>query len=308
MWSYAPLLDESGNLYVRTVEGIAKVDPAGRLAAAFGTNGHAQTPWIQDGRGTFVRDASGSLVLLGPRAEAVPSAVSKLDRDGKLVPTFGDGGMVRFPLLPYPDFSIAETVATDARGNIFVGGRAAHSSAAFVVKLDPDGRTASGFGVAGFWTAPPICGISPQAIVFDAVGKMLVGCGGVIFRLDEFGNLDPTWGLLGAATPLGNQGPNGAGNVTSLLVASNGEIFAAGIVGAATPCTDFIIARLDDRGAPVSGFGIQGRVTVDVASRDGVTNVAMDGSGRLYVSGLSIPGCTTSTPVADATFSVTRLR
>lgn len=307
--AHSPLLDEAGNLYVMTSEGIAKLDPDGRLVTSFGTNGVALAPGMVGGAGSFARDGAGNLVLAG-YAQTSAVAISKFDRDGRLVASFGSAGVHRLQApAGYPGQNSVDAVALDAQGNVFVGGHGfaltTAARLAFVAKLDADGRIATDFGDAGFWHAPPICSSrAPHAIAFDAFGYVHVACEPAIFKLDNHGNLDHSFGLLGVSTPLG-------GAVTSLHIASNGEIFVAGARDTAQPqsfCTDFIAAKLDVRGAPVTGFGAGGRVIIDVDNNDYVASVAMDGSGRLYVSGVSIGPCSIRRPVPESIFSVIRLR
>jgi uncharacterized delta-60 repeat protein len=306
----SPLLDESGNLYVRTQDGIAKLDPAGRLATSFGSGGVALTPALASETGSFARDAAGNFVVYGRSASHAGVAVSKFDRDGRIVASFGNGGTANVPLVPgLPRQNDYDAIAVDAQGGIFLGGHAFSEATAdvrsFVLKLDANGAIATGFGLEGYWYAPASCSTwAPQAITFDHDGSIYVGCDAYLFRLDASGAPDTAFGAMGAMTPL-----VGGGRVTTVLLEPGGELLVAGAQNSLpVGCTDFALVRVDRRGNLFPEFGNAGRAYVNVDGKEEFANIAMDGAGRVYMSGSSIGPCVITRPVAESTFSVIRWR
>jgi hypothetical protein len=81
----------------------------------------------------------------------------------------------------------------------------------------------------------------------------------------------------------------GAGSAPwTLAVRSNGDIYVGGSSNATpsdtTPCSDFLIAKLDPRGEAVTSFGTSGVAMFDIAG-DAITDIGFDGDGRLYAGG-----------------------
>jgi uncharacterized delta-60 repeat protein len=104
--------------------------------------------------------------------------------------------------------------------------------------------------------------------------------GGYVARFNEDGMLDPSFGLGGVVAYPANE-PNSSDNLT---MSQHGTLLFSGILGG---CREYamvgvMLGRLTATGARDEGFGKFGQVTLDWVRR-----IAIDGSGRIVVLGLS---------------------
>jgi hypothetical protein len=101
----SPVLDQAGNLYVLTVEGIHKLDPAGNPERSFGDAGIASVPlYLRLGSiyafGVLRRDPAGNLYVIGSitvrpgrAGPTVPVVYRPVDREAR--PERPAGNVVR---------------------------------------------------------------------------------------------------------------------------------------------------------------------------------------------------------------------
>jgi hypothetical protein len=110
---------------------------------------------------------------------------------------------------------------------------------------------------------------------------------GLIHKLDRGGQVVPTYRESGLRTGLFGSDLGNA--VQTLRVGGTGHLYAGGWRENPTPpdfWSDFAVARLDAAGDAVTDFGNNGVVVLDNA-RDSVSDLHIDGRGRLYVGGPS---------------------
>jgi uncharacterized delta-60 repeat protein len=173
-------------------------------------------------------------------------AAVRLTADGKLDPTFGDGGRVHLPFdLGGPEFSdFANAVAVRPDGTIVLAGTARFPDGNLVVaaRLTADGKldpTYDGDGKAG---AP---GYS-EATAFMPDGRV-VFAGSELVRLTADGQPDPTFGTGGrAATPFNNPSDGIAFRPQGLAVQPDGDVLLAG-----RRYSDGLLARVLGSPSPV---------------------------------------------------------
>jgi antitoxin (DNA-binding transcriptional repressor) of toxin-antitoxin stability system len=160
------LLRPDGGAYVSSYAGIRAVAPDGSLDTAFagGTLERGELPgwrafWLltvrPDGR-----------VLLGARRSAGGTFVLQLTPDGRLDPTFGEGGATRVPFA---------ALVRVVRGGELVGVAARGRYAARVFRLTASGRRRRAFGVrgvAGWWRRDGYGYVAD--VVQDARGRIYV--------------------------------------------------------------------------------------------------------------------------------------
>lgn len=240
--------------------------------------------------------ADGKIVLGGRAAEHLGDfALIRLDRDGQLDPTFGNGGRV------LTDFGGAsETIyalAIQADGKIVAAGtttRAATGADLAVARYLPSGELDSTFGTGGkVVTALGDDADTAYALVIQPDGKLLVGGDsnrgssqtGVDFALVRYtqaGALDPTFGTAGVVlTSIASDG--GRESIYALAIqAVDGEdrIVAAGGEG------DFTIVRYRANGALDTTFGNGGKAAHLFDSPIGAARaIAMTPAGAIAVAG-----------------------
>jgi hypothetical protein len=308
------LVDEAGAFYFMVAPGIRKVDAEGRLVPSFGVGGLASNEsWDAGnywGGSTIARDRAGNLYLAGSKVRTQGNlvdslmAVAKFDREGRVVSSFGSGGM----RVLEGQGGFVKAVAVDDAGNVYLGGSLSGRPTLVVVKLNAAGELAADFAAGGIWMGPE-CGPSTAgtaAMAIDASGNLIVagGCptpgsngGARVFKLDARGAVISSFREGGTRGGLFGGDPTGpgqllAGNyVNMLLVGPAGEIYAAGarIVDTPSQC-HFAVAKLDANGNPVAGFAANGVAILDEFI--GWTHaLALDREGRLYVGGLSPASC-----------------
>ena len=74
----------------------------------------------------------------------------------------------------------------------------------------------------------------------------------------------------------------------SSVVTDGSDIVALGSFNKSNFNIDALVIRLDHTGATVPGFGTNGVVTNDLATADYMTDVAVDTSGRVVVTGQAV--------------------
>ncbi len=266
---------------------LARLSADGHLDPSFGTGGIT----VSDLRAQHLSpvallplDDGGVLVGLDQDSATSDFAVARYGRAGRLVPTYGLGGIATVDL-GASDHLAAITAARDGR-IIAVGSSAAadHQSIA-VARLTPTGILDRSYGKAGRVQFRPG---GPYALAGSVtrVGEGVLIAGGVndasgqasfLARLDAHGRLLPGFGLKGVLRLDAPGVPDSAGLP---VVMSDGTVAFARMVGDG-PFAGLLQRVQSDTGAPVASFGSGG--TVDLgASR--VEDLLADGPGLLTSS------------------------
>lgn len=311
-------------------EGIAKFDADGRPVVAFGTNGRAlaSSPLLVAFE-SLARDEQGNLYLLDARSKPIFPGdpdfgydwfMSKFDREGSLVPSFGSSGTRLLNLaLGRAEF---HTTLGARGGALYVGSstyQMGQGERAVIAKLDTRGNIDPSFGVSGVWLGPVDTLV--QALALDASGNLVVGLGGShivvglggnhIARLSPSGQIDPSLrdpgerpGFFGTE-PRDSSGNPPASTVYALLAAPSGDIYAAGARWSSA-CGDFAVKKLDSQGDVVTAFANEGVFLVERAAGE-FRDIALDRQGRLYALGLSNVSCGVGRPTGNRTAVVHRL-
>ncbi len=242
--------------------------------------------------------ADGKVVVAGRAAEHLGDfALIRLDRDGQLDPTFGDGGRVLTDFSGTADTAYALAIQPD--GKIVAAGTTTGAGTASdfaLARYNADGSLDASFGTAGkVTTALGNDADTAYAIVLQADGKLVVGgdsnrsssTTGIDFALVRYtaaGALDPTFGSAGIAlTPIVASG--GRDSIYALALQTvDGEtrIVAAGGEG------DFALARYTASGALDTTFGTGGKTSGIFGSTIGAARaVAITPAGAIAVAGHS---------------------
>ena len=295
-----PVLDEAGGFFAISGDPsslrhyVAKYDQNGNVVTTYGDGGRAWLDFLKgytlDGGFDLARDSAGNLYVATSRypQPGMPEfVVAKLDRDGRPVLSFGDGGSTA--LLPGGKSAQAYAIAVDPSGNVYVSGLLWSEFQPVVVKFGPDGRPSASFGNGGVWTTSSCrSSLGARALAFDNAGNILVGtqCNPVaaIYKLDSSGKLLTSFGEGGVRSAV--FGGVALYSILALEVATNGDVYAAG-AGEVQPQTckgDFGIAKVDTNGTPVATFGTSGLALLPV-STDYLTDIGIDAQGLIHVGG-----------------------
>lgn len=270
----------------------------GDLDPTFGTGGkqfvdfHGQT---DDGWAVAIQ-SDGKIVVAGrstPAPIAADYAVARLNVDGSLDPTFGDGGLVTTEAAR---FSEARAVVIQPDGKILIAG-VAHSALDDdfgLARYNSDGSLDTGFGNGGLVQTRfrPIgegtFQESVSAIVLQSDGRIVAaGVSDLDFALARYnvdGSPDTSFGTDGngrVVTPLGS-----AERIRGAALQADGRLVVAG--GTAG---DFALARYNVDGTLDTTFGSAGIVITDIGgAQDEARSVAILGDGRIVAFGTTATG------------------
>ncbi len=214
--------------------------------------------------------ADGKILIAGHVYEnAGDFAVVRLERDGKLDSSFGDGGKVLTDFDGRSDEAYA--IAVDDDGKIVVAGSSGSEGKNdfAVVRYTTDGELDEDFGDGGkVLTSFTDDSDSAYALTLQADGKIVVGgeanfgtsATGQDFALARYntdGSLDDGFGEAGLTTLAlaSDAGRDVIYALASVEIDGETRLLAAGGEG------DFALARFDENGDPDPTFGVEGKVT-----------------------------------------------
>ncbi len=325
-----PLATLGGRLLVR------RYDTRGRLRRSFGRRGTAllRLPQGLATASDMAVQPDGAVVLAGEvgREGTRDGVVVRLDRRGRLDPSFGDGGVRTLDLGSQSDRTTALALQPD--GAIVVAGTTLtrlpyrYYTSSYVGRLLGDGRLDPGFGTGGIVALPdygadgPIdSSVDMKAVTVRADGAIVTAGttgsasrdarGPTVALLTSDGCLDPALDGDGVSFPspdfLTAPPDLGVSNVAAMVpdprrrrlhLAGNNYDGANG---------DFLIMALDATSlAPDPTFGRRGVATVDIAggSTDYARAVVVDGRGRIVLAGSALENDTGRR--ANARFALAR--
>jgi len=332
----------AGRLLVGGGHGVQVLDRRGHLDRGFGGDGSLNLPSAAGSRfapRAVAVDPRGRLLVVGdsvfpesenpspPLGNGLPVFTPEVVRilrflpDGKLDPTFGQGGVVETDLgLPPPVGTKGETlgphpsiqatgIAVSPEGQIVVTGAAVGglgeacehdifsavgSSAAWVARFTGSGAADPGFGSDGLVGGHEM---AENPLGATVVGEPVVGPdGGITYRSTGVDRCDRGSSHFGIArlTPAGQTDPgfgrDGAfvGFFTALASGPGGSLFALEqqFGGAKEPVKARVL-RVAADGRLDRGFGHHGRATVRLGRSQTTTldALAVDGRGRILVGG-----------------------
>lgn len=287
-----------GALVVSTVASAALAVRGGVLDRSFGARGTVVTDFGAHETAFDVVPVSGGKLVLAGTSESGPAthaALARYERDGKLDPSFGDGGHV------VGDWGAAEErafgVAGYPGGRLLVAGlvRAAGGAADLAVARYGAGGSPDGTWGEGGLARTDFAGASDAAaaVAVQRDGKV-VAVGSTrrpgeatdfaVARYDAEGRLDPSFAGDGrAVVDFGGQDA-----ALALAIQANGRMVVAGYAGGDRPADDrqVALARLRADGTLDPAFGTGGRTVTNLPGADDLaTGIALQKDGRILVSG-----------------------
>jgi uncharacterized delta-60 repeat protein len=234
----------------------------------FGDKGVVLVKELTGGEAThLLPTADGGVVGSGFQVvDGLPTAlVFRLDSRGRLVPGFGQGGIVRFPA---GAFSLATRLAVQPDGKIVVTGFSSQDFGNIdisVHRILADGELDHAFGAAGEKIVDLSEDDEATSVVVQPDGKLVLSGttarnnDAVAVRLQRDGSLDRLFGTGGIATLSARGIDNGSG----LALQPDGKV---DIVGDTRPTADdpkdAVIFQLLPNGRPDASFNGAGQVVL----------------------------------------------
>ncbi|MFO0674271.1 MAG: hypothetical protein U0235_32455 [Polyangiaceae bacterium] len=182
--------------------------------------------------------------------------VARLTPQGAPDSTFGTSGVSVIDTSP--NMTSVFKLRVDDGGRIYVAASTTGAGPR-VVRLTQSGGLDTTYGGGGF-SDPALGSGGMHGFELDAVGRVHLATTrngqAIAARLNESGNLDPTFGAGGVATS-GMSGSKGRG----LVVTPDGKVVLGCIVTGATD--DLGLVRFDDKGSLDASFGSGGSVVLE---------------------------------------------
>ncbi|MFO0736752.1 MAG: hypothetical protein U0270_12785 [Labilithrix sp.] len=267
----------------------------GMLDTSFGAGAAPGSVVLPVGAGddygyTMAVQADGKILVAGRAAENLGDfAVVRLDRDGKLDPTFGQGGKVMTDIAGGADTAYA--IGVQADGKIVVAGTALNGASGqdfALVRYEANGELDASFGAGGkVTTAFSSDADTAYALLLEADGSIVVG-----------GDANSGASTTGLDFALARYAPDGKlqWKTTSPISSGSGrdsiyslakqEIDGKSFLVAAGGEGDFAVARYDLEGKLDPSFAKQGKIAPPFESAIGAARaVAIDANGNIVVAG-----------------------
>jgi uncharacterized delta-60 repeat protein len=291
---------------------IVRYLPDGALDGSFGQGGVARVPFGACGEELprasvldLAIEDDGDIVAAGHACDGDPYddvAVARLRPDGRLDPSFGDGGKVFIDASPAWT-GAAHGVAVDGDGRIVLTGEVAvDGRSAFVARLTPGGALDSSFAGGGLRVLPQV-GTSARGFELGVLPDRRVVLNGVavvdgfsdgwfVRRLLPDGSDDPSYDGDGVALVRGRTGDSALG----MALHDGGAVTLAGQRCEEGVACHMGVARLGPAG------GLEWQTVVPAAGESMARAVAEGPGGSLAVVGWA------GDAEARYVFAVTRLR
>jgi uncharacterized delta-60 repeat protein len=281
-----------------------RLAPAGALDHTFNVTGQAVVPFTAAGGGQPAAVAvqpDGKIVVAGSAAGAAGNsdmAVLRLNPDGTLDPSFGQGGKVVVPIGAGGPSNAATLVKVQGDGKILLAGTASLGgpAAGFAfARLNPNGTPDAGFGTGGVTTES--VGDASKGTVLDLVfqpggagGTSILAAGPVtssgpasvvVTRLTASGQVDATFGTNGLVTSqTGNFHPD------ALAIQGDGKVVALGpTILSLSSGIFFSLIRINADGTRDSGFNF-----TSAGRSANPATLTLQPDGKILVAGEGLPG------------------
>ncbi len=223
--------------------------------------------------------------------------VARYNANGTLDTSFGTGGHTTTDFNRLTDH--ANAVALQADGKILAAGWATArngSTNVGLLRYNANGTLDTSFGGKGSkgLVMTNVGGGGADAIVVQPDGKIVVAdsnAGGltVLARYTADGTLDTTFGSGGKLVT--NIRLASQTRMASIALQGDGKIVLAGtVIDPATSTPEFVVARFNSNGTTDSTFGSGGMVIAHPGYTDHFGGVAIQGDGKIVVSGSESSG------------------
>nr|MCU0431275.1 gliding motility-associated C-terminal domain-containing protein [Cytophagaceae bacterium] len=269
-----------------------KLDNQGNLATDFSSDGISIWPKLNPGDDvkSFGLLSTGELILAGITVQMSPVTeilLSKLNANGDLITTFGDGGYVMFnyqnkisdvyKILPLNNGNFVVSCSRDSSNG---------SRYMCLVMFDSGGNLVNTFGTGGIFLSDFVINqfelidivqdVDPNKIICimpDGLqGSRIVK----VIRLNQLGVVETAYGTGGV-----QQLSNGTDNIMGFSsMDASGNLYIP--LAAETTSYSYAIAKLDNTGRPVSGFGNSGILNITQPSTSNYLSIIHVIGNNLY--------------------------
>jgi len=315
-----PLLVFLGDLTV------ARYNSNGSLDSSFGRGGIVTLEFGDQGSYGFALalQADGKIVVAGTHfvdfstddSSNTDFALARLNNDGALDPTFGNGGLVTtdfdtfnddaFSLLIQPDGKIIAVGSAKNPTNFYDFAAARYlSNGTLDTTFGIAGKVRTDFGAHNFDQARAAV-LQPDGRLV-AAGFAISHGGGVqnfaLARYDSRGKLDSTFANTGKTqVDFGSC----CQSAYSLLQQADGKLIAVGYPNSGASDSDFLLARLNDNGSLDETFGVGGQVRTSFGDLNGGANGAvLQPDGKIVVVGFQATASAKTVDIAIARYQNT---
>ena len=285
------------------VMALARLNRDGSLDTSFGNGGEVTIPFngADSAQGVAIQGnrivVAGSTFFTNNHNQTIEDvAVARLNRDGSLDTSFGNGGETTFAFGTGP-FSTTSAVAVQGDRILVAGGGNTGGNTEFAVaRLNRDGSLDASFGTGGeslfeVGNGGPATSMALQGdkiVLAGTVGSTnpnIIAQFGVA-RLNPDGTLDTTFGTGGQVTfTFGNV--NGEEDFANAVAVEGDQIVVAGFTQTPATNSDLAVARLNGDGSLDSTFGTGGEVTTDFPGDSAFGGgVAIQGNDIVVAGGL----------------------
>ena len=285
---------------------VARLLPDGSPDPSWGKGGVVTTPLGKFASAFDVAvQPDGKIVVVGeaPGAKDEDFAIVRYLSNGKLDPSFGEGGIVILPVGEFGDQG--RVVALGPGGRIAVVGISdlpSFRGAVGVAMLESDGTPEAAFAGDGTTLVTTESGEDDrgEGVDFQPDGKIVIadstgagiGDGFTLIRLGLDGKPDPSFGSEGVVeTPIPGEGGVEEGRISDVLVQPDGKIVGGGYgvdsVGVTMETViKFEVVRYLSNGELDPSFGSGGFVGVRLPSPYSFgRKLALDANGKLILGG-----------------------
>jgi uncharacterized delta-60 repeat protein len=258
--------------------------------AMFGVGG------VQDNAWGSALQPNGKIILTGPVKSGgnFEFGMARLNADGSLDDSFGNGGKVITPFTGGDDFSWS--VALQADGKVLLGGRTGTPAFA-LARYNSNGALDNSFGVGG--KVVTSIGGAPcrgRVVMVQPDGKILLGGNSTLLGTEDFaivrynadGSLDPSFGVGGIAVIPLDAGEDVLWDMA--LEPGNGKIVLGGYgINPSSGNYDFALVRLKTNGAPDQTFGNNGILFAAIGGgNDFANNIEIQSDGKIMMTGAAV--------------------
>lgn len=274
--------------------GLLRFNSDGSPDTTFGNSGVTTVDFFSDPQKvdtvlSLALQPDGKIVAAGYADSGDWLAVARLNANGSLDTTFGNGGKVTPGM--GPGFEQASAVEIQSDSKIVVAGRVDRSANFGIqdfglARFKPNGQLDDTFGNGGRVITAIGSGQSTLGVrdlVIQGDGKILVaGFANFKFALARYnsdGSLDPGFGS-GSGKVLG---PDGA--AAAVVIQCDGKIVAAD--SSTFTDSDFRLVRFNTDGALDNSFGNQGIVSTDFGGSDHATALMLQSDCKLVAAGIN---------------------
>jgi len=270
--------------------------------------------------------SDGKIVMAGDTLENIPFppggvnshvAVCRYNTNGTLDNTFGTGGKATFLIPVFPPSLITNSLTIQPDDSIVVCGYKQNASSfyeMFIVRFTSSGAVDTTFASTGYVLISPALftlayplntldncyaqsiqidtAISPNRIVIGgyARGGIPPSPNSVYFftltRLNLNGLLDTTFGTNGLVL----KNFSGQDEFGNSLIINLGRYFLSGRQQISTSVSRFAVAKFDNLGVPVLGFGTSGITVIpnfSIGSIDETSSISAQSDGKIVLAGTS---------------------